>query len=444
MKKILSAAVALATAFVLAGCGGGGGGNASEVNPGGPVKARQISWLLSRPADGAVITVMKQLAGEYATSHPGFSLNLITTPDRPSYIQKYETLAAANKLPELFDTDATPYAQKLAKQGRMLDAGALLKSLGLYDTYRASALDYQRFDDGTLYTIPFEYQMEFFWYNKALFKQAGVTVPTSLDQIPAMCTALRKAGVTPIALDGQDQWPLERYVAYQPFRVAGPGYIQKLKKGDARFSDPAGQKAADWLSAMGSAKCFQSGFSAQGYSDAQNLFTSGKAAMYNIGTWELSSLATTALNPAVRSDVDYFTLPTTADSVTTANESVTSSGIGMAVNAKTFDPLVRDFLKFALTRYPAAYAATGALSPTTNVRTTIPANATPLYKKAVAQANDVGPKLAMPWDTQLDPTTNTRLQQELVLLAQGNTTPGSFTGTMDSAIAQNAPRFFTK
>jgi raffinose/stachyose/melibiose transport system substrate-binding protein len=114
----------------------------------------------------------------------------------------------------------------------------------------------------------------------------------------------------------------------------------------------------------------------------------------------------------------------------------------MAVNAKTYDPLVSDFLKFALAKYPAEYAATGALSPTTNVQTTVPANATPLYKKALDTADTLGAKQAMPWDTQLDPTTNGRLQQELVLLVQGNITPEQFTSTMDSTIKQNAPKFF--
>ncbi|TFC00933.1 MULTISPECIES: ABC transporter substrate-binding protein [Cryobacterium] len=446
MKKTLrTTAIAAVVALALAGCSNGSGGGTSQttdIDPSGAIVPRPISWLLSRPADGGVITVMKQIADEYAKDHPGFALNFITTPDRPSYIQKYETLAAANKLPELFDTDATPFAQKLAKQGTMVDATKLLTSLGLYDSYRPAALNYQRFDDGSLYMIPFEFQLEFIWYNKALLQKAGVAIPKSLDDIPAMCTALRNAGITPIALDGQDQWPLERYAAYHPFRTAGPTYVQNLKKGDAKLSDPAGLAAADWLSKLGSSKCFEDGFSSTGYSDAQNLFTSGKAAMYNIGTWELSSLATDKLDPAVRSDVDYFTLPTTANSVTDANEYVSPSGIGMAVNAKTYDPLVRDFLKFALTKYPSAIAATGALSPTTNVTTTIPANATPLYQKAVDQSNDVGSKIAMPWDTQLDPTSNTRLQQELTLLVQGNTDPSEFVSTMDSTIAQNAPAAF--
>lgn len=444
MKKLLRvAAVAAAAALALTACGGGGStADPANVSPTGEIKPREISWLLSRPADGAVINIMKKLADDYAKDHPGFALNLITTPDRPSYIQKLETLAAANKLPELFDTDATPFAQQLAKQGKMVDADKLLKSLNLYDDYRPGALDYQRFDDGSLYMIPFQFELEFMWYNKALLEKAGVSIPKSLDDIPAMCTALRKAGITPIAIDGQDQWPLERYVAYQPFRAAGPDFVQKLKKGESSFSDAPGQKTVKWMADLGKANCFQDGFSSQGYSDAQNQFTSGQAAMYNIGTWELPSLATDKLNPAVRDNIDFFTLPTTEGSVTAANEFVSPSGIGMAVNSKTYDPLVSDFLKFALEKYPSEYAATGALSPTTNVQTAIPANATPLYKKALETANDLGDKQAMPWDTQLDPTTNGRLQQELVLLVQGNITPEQFTSTMNDAIKQNAPKFF--
>ncbi|WP_422836462.1 ABC transporter substrate-binding protein [Agromyces binzhouensis] len=442
--RIRAAAVAAAAsvALVLSGCSGGAPAATGEIDPEGEIQPREISWLLSRPADGGVITAMQQIADEYAEEHPGFSLNLITTPDRPSYIQKYETLAAANKLPELFDTDATPFAKKLADQGRMIDAEALLKDLDLYDDYRPAALNYQRFDDGSLYMIPFEFQLEFFWYNTALFEEAGVEVPESLDDFPAMCEALRASGVTPIALDGQDQWPLERYMAYHPFRTAGPEYVQELKRGDAAFADPDGEAAVEWLHSLGEAGCFAEGFSSTGYADAQALFTSGKAAVYNIGTWELANLATENLDAGVRDDIDYFTLPMTPDAVTAENEYVTPSGIGMAVSAKTFDPLVRDFLAFALERYPEVYATTGALSPTSNVETTIPDNATPLYQRAVEQADGVGEKIAMPWDTQLDPASNTRLQQELTLLVQGEITPDEFIETMDATIARNGPAAF--
>ncbi|MBG6238428.1 raffinose/stachyose/melibiose transport system substrate-binding protein [Mycetocola sp. CAN_C7] len=427
-----------ASALLLSSCAGSSpSADPTDVDPEGEIVTREISWLLSRPADGGVITAMEQIADEYAQENPGFALNLITTPDRPSYIQKYETLAAANKLPELFDTDATPFAQKLAGQGRMVDIDVLLEDLDLADEYREAAVNYQRFDDGSLYMVPFEFQLEFFWYNSALFADAGVDVPATLDDFPEMCEALRAEGVTPIALDGQDQWPLERYMAYYPFRMAGPEYIQELKTGDASFSDPAGQAAAEWLYDLGQAGCFQEGFSSTGYADAQALFTSGRAAVYNIGTWELGNLATETLDPTVRDSIDYFTLPTIENAVTADNEYVTPSGIGMAVNSKTYDPLVRDFLAFALERYPAVYSATGALSPTTGAKTTVPADATDLYTRAVEQADEVGEAIAMPWDTQLDPATNTRLQQELTLLVQGDITPDEFVETMDATLKEN-------
>lgn len=442
-KKIHPWISMLMAGALLAGCAGTSNSNDPvDINPEGEIEPREISWLLSRPSDGATIKIIEELAAEYAEEHPGFGLNLITTPDRPSYLQRYETLAAANKLPEFFDTDATPFAKKLAGQNRMVDVEAMLKEMGMFDEFRPSALNYQRFDDGSLYMVPLEFQAEVFWFNKELFENAGVEVPEKLEEFPAMCEALRESGVIPIALNGLDQWPLERYMAYVPFRLAGEDYLNDLKRGDAKLSDDIGVQAVEWLAELGEAECFDGGFSSTGYSDAQALFTTGKAAVYNIGTWELANLATTELPEDLQENADFFTLPLMENSVTAANEYVAPSGIGMAVNANTYDPLVHDFLEFVLNNYPARYAETGALSPTQSETTQIPDNATPLYEKALAAADDVGPTAAMPWDTQLDPTSNTRLQQELVLLVQGNITADEFIETMDATIAQNAPKFF--
>lgn len=443
LKKIAMAALA-ATAFVLSGCGTGTASSVKpdDVNPEGEIKPHAISWLLSRPVDGGVITAMKQIAADYAKEHEGFELKFITTPDRPSYIQKLETLAAANKLPELFDIDATPFASKLAKKGTMLDIEAMLKDMGLYDKYRTSALNYQRFDDGSLYMVPFESQVEVFFYNKALLKQAGVEIPKTLDDIPQMCSTLKESGITPIAMDGQDMWPLERFMAYYPFRQSGNDYIKKLKKGEAKLSDTTGREAVQWMADLGSSGCFQEGFSSTGYADAQALFTSGKAAIYNTGSWDLPTLATESLDASVRDQIDYFLLPVTDGGSTTQNEYVAPSGIGMAVNTKGYDPLVRDFLKYALEQYPSVYGSTGQVTPTTGEGMKLPSDATDLYQRIVDESDKVGEVTAMPWDTQLDSTSNTRLQQELVLLVQGDVSVDEFISTMDAVIAENGPKAF--
>ena len=230
--------------------------------------------------------------------------------------------------------------QKLADQGRMVDVEVLLKDLGPRTTTTApAALNYQRFDDGSLHMMPFEFQLEFFWYNTALFEQAGVEVPETLDDFPAMCTALRDAGITPIALDGQDQWPLERYMAYHPFRHRRTRVRPGAQEGRGEVRRPRRRAAVEWLYDLGQAGCFQEGFSSTGYADAQAPVHLGQgrdlqhrhlgARQPRHGRRSTRRCATTSTTSPCRRS--------TAPSPTT-NEYVTPSGIGMAVNAQDLRP----------------------------------------------------------------------------------------------------------
>jgi raffinose/stachyose/melibiose transport system substrate-binding protein len=442
-KKRMRVGTLLLLVLALAGSGATVS-HSSTTSKAGGIKYHQISWLISRTPNSSVVTIITGLAAKFGKTHPGFSLKLITTPDRPSYLQKYETLAAANQLPELFDTDATPFTRELAKRGQLVDVTSLLKQLGLYNKYRPLALDYQRFDDGSLYMIPFEFEMEYFFYNKALFKQAGVSVPKTLGDLPKICGPLRSKGIIPITVDGQDGWPLERYMAYYPFRQAGPTYLTNLKQGKVKLSGSVGTTAAQWLSDLGHNNCFQEGFSSQGYTDAENLFTSGKAAVYQIGTWELPTLGSSSLPANVRNNISFFTLPTVPGAVTAKNDFGVVSGIGTALSAKKFDPSVKAFMAYLLNHYPALLAQSGHMTPVEGYNAVIPHDATALYARALAPAAHLGDKIAFPWDTQLDPTTNTLLQQDLVQLVQGGMSPSSFTKTIDDSIAQNAPKYFEK
>ncbi|MYU14501.1 extracellular solute-binding protein [Streptomyces sp. SID8361] len=436
MACVLGAATGCATSA--------GSPEAVQGSVSGPIKPRPITWLNSRPSDGPVIKAVAEVAAEYGKSHPGFKLNIVSTPDRPSYLQKVEMLAAAKKLPELFDEDATPFAEKLRKQNRLVDVGNLLEEFGAKDRFRPPALQYQQFDNGDIYGLPLEFAMEYFWYNKEAFQRARLDQPKTLDDFIASCKPLRAKGYIPIALDGKDGWPLERYLAYYPFRLYGNDFVKNLKKGDAKMSDTAGKSGAEFISRLGKAGCFADGFSSAGYTDATDLFTTGKAAMINDGTWDLGLLATDALPKPMRHNVGYFPLPTTPGAVTGPGDYVVSSGIGMAVNSQKFDPLVKDFLKYLVAHYPAKYAAFGQLSPTKDTPTEIPPGATPVYGQVLREADRLGKQTAKPWDTELDPTTNNVVQQNLVLLAQGNMSPREFEKSIDQAVTVNSPRYFAK
>ncbi|MHA4818242.1 ABC transporter substrate-binding protein [Streptomyces aculeolatus] len=443
MKRVVAVLAVLLLSAVSA-CTVAGDPAAVRGEVSGEFRPRAITWLNSRPSDGPVIQAVRQVADAYAKEHPGFELNIVSTPDRPSYLQKVATLAGAKKLPELFDTDPTPFAGKLRHQDRMVDVGGLLDEFGVAGDFRPLALDYQRFDDGGLYAVPLEFAMEYFWYNEEAFTKAGISPPRSLEEFTDSCTALRKAGYVPLALDGKDGWPLQRYLSYYPFRLAGNDFVSQLKSDDAAMTDRPGRSGAEFIAELGEAGCFAEGFSSADYTTAMDMFTGGKAAMLNIGTWELGTLATEDTPEAVRDDIGYFPLPTADDAVTQPDEYVVSSGIGMAVNADTFDPLVKDFLKYLIQHYPAAYAALGQLSPTKGVQTPVPENATPLYQRVLDEADRLGDDTVKPWDTVLDPSTNTVVQQNLTLLAQGDMTPKEFQDSVDEAIEANSPRYFPK
>ena len=242
--RIRAAALAAAAsvALVLSGCSGGAGSGTDpgDVDPEGEIKPREISWLLSRPADGAVITTMKQIADEYAADHPGFSLNLITTPDRPSYIQKLRDPRGREQAARALRHRRHAVRRRSSPtRATWSTPRSCCRVLDLYDDYRPAALDYQRFDDGSLLHDPVRVRAGVLLVQHGLFEQAGVDVPETLDDFPAMCTAAARGRASPPSpstarTSGRSSatWRTTRSA------LAGPDYVQELKKGERRVHRP--------------------------------------------------------------------------------------------------------------------------------------------------------------------------------------------------------------
>lgn len=430
-------AASLGGLILLAACGSSGSGSS------GGSQSKTIVWYNQRPSGGPVDKAVMEVAKQFAKLHSGFKLEITTTAARPAYLQKIYTLAAANQLPQLFDEDATPFAQQLAREGKIVNIGNWLNKEGLTSGYKPLALKYDRFGDGQLYAVPLEFAMEFFFYNTSLFAKAGIKPPTTLSQLVSDCKPLRAHGIIPIALDGVDGWPLLRYLAYYPFRMTGNNFVTELAQGKAKMTSPVGQAATNFIAALGKAGCFESGFSSTEYTDALDLFLSGKAAMINDGSWDLSSLASPSLPQALRHSISYFKLPGIPGGVTGTSDYVVSSGIGMAANASTFTPLVQEWIRYLVQHYPPAYAGLGQIPAMGDATVKIPGNVVePLYQDVIGEAGKLGTQTARPWDTELDPTTTTVVEQDLPLVAQGSMSPAAFENAVDQAIAANAPKYF--
>ena len=68
---------------------------------------------------------------------------------------------------------------------------------------------------------PLGLNVEGFWYNKDLFEQAGVEVPTTWDEFDAVLEKLDAAGIQPMSTGGSDKWLATRLINAYAVRTMG-------------------------------------------------------------------------------------------------------------------------------------------------------------------------------------------------------------------------------
>ena len=193
-------------------------------------------------------------------------------------------------------------------------------------------------DDGKdTFCMPMAAVIHGFLYNKKIFRKLNLQPPRTEAEFFAVLDALKKDGVTPLALGTADQWESNQTV----FTNIGPNYWHGedgrhgLIDGKAKFTDPEFVGAFELLARLGS--YLPKGASSQTYADSQNQFALGRAAIYPAGSWDISYFNQTAglefgaFAPPVRKAGDKCYISDHMD-------------IGMAVNRKSKNK--EDALKF--------------------------------------------------------------------------------------------------
>jgi raffinose/stachyose/melibiose transport system substrate-binding protein len=184
--------------------------------------------------------------------------------------------------------------------------------------------------DGKLYGVPFALQTIQVLYNKKIFADHQISPPATWADFIAACEKLKKAGVTPMATSGLQPWVLA--IDHQIFgatRYGAEDFSEDAVTGKKDFTDP------DYLASLDVVKQLKPYFpdevTAVDYPDAQTLFTSGKAAMFPGGSYELAPFE--KASPDL--DIGFFEAPPAPGS--TVDHPVTSGWVdgSYGVNAKS-------------------------------------------------------------------------------------------------------------
>ncbi len=245
--------------------------------------------------------------------------------------QFYNLLATAfqsGEAPDLFWTNGTLTTNMPAyvEQGLLMDLTDIVDfSLFSDTTMKISTVN------GRVYSSPtVEVGGRACFYNKDIFAELGLSIPTTFDEFEAMLPVIADAGYIPISFGAMDPWCclffFEPVLAgmsleYTEEYLAG----QKMALNDERCI-AAMEKMVEW----GDKGYYGVGYTGVDGSGSILAFSQGKAAMTIDGTWNIATI--TNNNP----DLNYgaFQIPTADGKI----PFVGTASNGWSINANTQNP----------------------------------------------------------------------------------------------------------
>ncbi len=130
------------------------------------------------------------------------------------------------------------------------------------------------------------------FYNKTIFAEVGVEVPTTIDELEAVCDKLIAAGYVPFSLANGSKWTGSMYYMYLVSRHSGNAEFDAAYTQEGSFTSEAfiwaGEKIQDWVNKG----YFNEGFNSMITDNGEDraLLYNNTCAMMLHGSWQIRSI----------------------------------------------------------------------------------------------------------------------------------------------------------
>ncbi|MGV8851941.1 MAG: ABC transporter substrate-binding protein [Rhodoglobus sp.] len=417
-RKVTSSAVATlsAAALILTGCSAGGGTSDDNV----------LRIAMGSPGE-AQIRVWDDVAAQFEAANPDVTVEMNYQDD-----DLYQTIGLPNLLngrnaPDIYFEWAGSRLEQRATDGFAADLSEAVSTgpiAGLFDDEVFTSLTV----DGAVVMVPHAADVaNVLWYNEDIFADAGLTPPTTWDELLATCDALDAEGIIPIASGNKDLWAAGNWLAHLASRVVGEDAYSSALSGESDFNTPEWIEAFGYVQDLADHNCVNESANAVDDNEGAQLFFQGKAAMHAIGSW----LVSWAIDEAPELNFDYVNLPSMPGEGD--QDSVIGVVTGYVVNAKSSkQDLAADFLAL--------------LNNDENVQAFIGAELTPMALSASAGEDidsrsaglidmlESAPAIVLPPDTGYDLETANALYAALAEVLGGQSTPEDAVAGIDKKL----------
>lgn len=236
----------------------------------------------------AYTTTMKALAEEFSANNEYGVTVEFELYENDQFKTKLTTLMASDEVPDVFFTWELGYLEPFVSAGKVMSLQeALDADTEWKDSFVDGILDYYTYD-GEVYAIPSQIAYATMFYNKDIFAQYDLEVPTTYDEFVNVCTVLKENGVTPIAMEASEAWVPAQLVLQLALGIGGGDTYNKIMNGEEVWNNEVYVEAGTDFQEMVNNGWFTDGMLAMPYDEAILKFEAGEAAMYYMASWDAS------------------------------------------------------------------------------------------------------------------------------------------------------------
>jgi raffinose/stachyose/melibiose transport system substrate-binding protein len=354
-------------------------------------------------------TYTRELAKNFQAKNPDIKLDWVSTGSQGSALNNRLKVAMANDQgPDIFQSWGGSFMNQFVDAGKLLDLTKELKNIQTSSAAR-EAMSYK----GKIYGVAPFFGVIGMFVNEGIFKEYGLTVPTTIDELETVCETLKAKGIQPITVGARDQWPALHPYMYLVNRYGGNVFMDAANRKVRFDSEPfvqAAEKFQEWSKKgyLGDKPL------SEAYGDAQLAMTSGRAAIHITGSWLCGMYS----DPKqTKQTIGYYAFPVLKGGKGLVTDVMGMTDIGYVASktgAKKKDAIVR-FMKYAMSVEAGGFEP-GRVSTVPGVKA--PTRATGMaYNNIMAKAKTV----QFFWDQNLPATVSTPVNTTIQTFLQPET-----------------------
>jgi raffinose/stachyose/melibiose transport system substrate-binding protein len=385
-----------------------------------PVCAGDLTFWTWRQEDR---TQYAQLFADFNKLHPDVRIKYEAFEPQ-NYGTVLSTALAAGRGPDVIHVRAYGGLEQFSKAGYLQALEpAVVPELANFSPDALGSTSMR--SDRKAYAVPFASQTLGLFYNREIFQRHGVQPPQTWEQLLQISKTLKDKGVIPLANGMATAFMVEVFTSVFTGSFVGEGFAPEIVAGKATFED---QRYVAALAKLLELRDYlPPGFSGIDYPTMQQLFLSGRAAMFAGGSFEIANFRRQAPNLPME-----FIAPPAPAAGQKQLVSLFYDG-GYAINAKTGNQA--DALK--LVRFMATKpfgdkfsALLGNISPIRGVEIS-----DPLLARVATLNRDSVPYIMAVHFRFNDPTGSTLLQGAIQKMMAGSMTPAQVGAEVTKGIA---------